>query len=81
MTKAMKVYAGSKGKWDQRRNTSQVFGVPSGEGARVAAFLRELADQEWYRWIVGGRPEYTEAEYAQVRKTGAPCASTPARPL
>jgi len=73
-----RVYAAGSGtRWDSRRNSSEVRQVPSGEGLRVAALLRGQVNQEWYRWIRGGRPTYTEAEYEQVRKTGAPVAVTP----
>ncbi len=73
-----KVYAAGKGsKWDARRNTSLKHEVPVGEGRRVAALLHDQANQEWYRWIRGGRPVYTADDYAQVRKTGAPVAATP----
>lgn len=73
-----RVYAAGSGtRWDSRRNTSMVHEVPAGEGLRVAAAIATQRNQEWYRWIVGGRPTYLQAEYEQVKKTGAPCASTP----
>ena len=51
MSRALKVYAGSKGKWDGSRNTSRVVPVPRGEGLRVATMLAERSHEEWYRWI------------------------------
>ena len=49
--KALKVYAGSKGKWDEGRNTSRVRRAPRGSLDALLDALADARDEEWYRWI------------------------------
>ena len=62
-----RIYAGAAGRWDERRNTSQVFPVPPDalpNALRALAALRR--DQPaLVQWIEDGHPTLTEAEHLE----------------
>lgn len=55
-----RVYAvGAGTRFDERRNTSRVFGPEPGSGMRVAQQLMRMRIEDWYRWAIAyGRQEH-----------------------
>jgi hypothetical protein len=64
--------------FDSSRNSSHRGEVPPGAADDVLEHLAAHRRDAWYRWIVDGRPELSEAEYAACRGKSSASSTSPA---
>jgi len=64
-----RVYAGSAGAFDERRNTSRVFAVPPDALPNALRILEAGRGQPWYAWIV--KRARGEHDHAAARADGS----------